>query len=181
MAISVCPDTSPRGVDIEGDSESWDFGKGAGFYVNATEAKWANNYKMYDYVTKELPAIVNSTFKTNGWLSVLYDKQIVWEGVSPHVCVCVNERARGRVARACVYVCVLSFCCMLPLSLSQPHTCSPQVRTHVSLSLCTHLMWAQLRHFITLLFFVARACFAPRACAQESRLSWATRWAVTAR
>lgn len=37
----VCPDTSPRGVDIEGDSDAYDFGKGAGFYLNATEAKWA--------------------------------------------------------------------------------------------------------------------------------------------
>jgi len=38
----------------------------AGFYVNATEAKWASNYKMYDYVTHELPALINSTFKTTG-------------------------------------------------------------------------------------------------------------------
>ncbi|CAI5440377.1 unnamed protein product [Caenorhabditis angaria] len=52
--IVVHPDTSPRGVDIEGDSESWDFGKGAGFYLNATEPKWSKNYKMYDYITKEL-------------------------------------------------------------------------------------------------------------------------------
>ncbi|CAI2293185.1 unnamed protein product [Caenorhabditis sp. 36 PRJEB53466] len=52
--VVVHPDTSPRGVDIEGDSESWDFGKGAGFYVNATEAKWAKHYRMYDYVSKEL-------------------------------------------------------------------------------------------------------------------------------
>jgi S-formylglutathione hydrolase len=42
----VCPDTSPRGIDIEGDSESWDFGKGAGFYVNATEPKWKDNYRF---------------------------------------------------------------------------------------------------------------------------------------
>jgi len=55
----ICPDTSPRGVPIEGDSESWDFGVGAGFYVNATEPKWSRNYRMYDYVTRELPAIVN--------------------------------------------------------------------------------------------------------------------------
>jgi S-formylglutathione hydrolase len=49
-----------QGVDIEGDNASWDFGKGAGFYLNATEPKWAANYKMYDYVTKELPGIINS-------------------------------------------------------------------------------------------------------------------------
>ncbi|CAP27926.1 Protein CBG08020 [Caenorhabditis briggsae] len=52
--IVVHPDTSPRGFDIEGDSDSWDFGKGAGFYVNATVEKWAKNYRMYDYIVKEL-------------------------------------------------------------------------------------------------------------------------------
>lgn len=52
--VVVHPDTSPRGVDVDGDSESWDFGKGAGFYVNATVEKWAKNYRMYDYIVKEL-------------------------------------------------------------------------------------------------------------------------------
>ncbi|KAF1771720.1 hypothetical protein GCK72_003547 [Caenorhabditis remanei] len=52
--IVVHPDTSPRGVDVEGDSDSWDFGKGAGFYVNATVEKWAKNYRMYDYIVEEL-------------------------------------------------------------------------------------------------------------------------------
>uniref|UniRef100_A0A1I7UIC1 S-formylglutathione hydrolase n=1 Tax=Caenorhabditis tropicalis TaxID=1561998 RepID=A0A1I7UIC1_9PELO len=52
--IVVHPDTSPRGVDIAGDSDSWDFGKGAGFYVNATVEKWSKNYRMYDYIVKEL-------------------------------------------------------------------------------------------------------------------------------
>lgn len=46
-------------MDIEGASASWDFGFGAGFYVNATEAKWAKHFRMYDYVTKELPSLVN--------------------------------------------------------------------------------------------------------------------------
>jgi len=69
--LIVCPDTSPRGVDIEGDCESWDFGKGAGFYLNATEEKWAKNYLMYDYVTKELPALVASLFATSGKQSIM--------------------------------------------------------------------------------------------------------------
>jgi len=54
----VAPDTSPRGVKIEGDSDHWDFGVGAGFYLNATQPKWKANYRMYDYVTKELPAVL---------------------------------------------------------------------------------------------------------------------------
>jgi len=59
MAI-VCPDTSPRGTDLPGEHDHWDFGSGAGFYVNATQAPWSKHYNMYDYVTRELPALVPS-------------------------------------------------------------------------------------------------------------------------
>lgn len=58
----ICPDTSPRGANIEGEEDGWDFGTGAGFYVNATEDKWSANYNMYDYVTKELPTLIESEF-----------------------------------------------------------------------------------------------------------------------
>ncbi|MES2626409.1 MAG: S-formylglutathione hydrolase [Pseudomonadota bacterium] len=58
----VCPDTSPRGEDVPGDpNKAWDFGLGAGFYVNATQAPWAKNYQMYDYVTKELPDLLKNS------------------------------------------------------------------------------------------------------------------------
>ncbi len=57
----VMPDTSPRGDDVADDPDRYDLGKGAGFYVNATEAPWASHYQMYDYVTGELPALVEST------------------------------------------------------------------------------------------------------------------------
>lgn len=56
----VAPDTSPRKVRISGDDASWDFGLGAGFYVDATQAPWAQHYRMYSYVTRELPEIVQS-------------------------------------------------------------------------------------------------------------------------
>ena len=58
----VFPDTSPRGVSIDGQDDSYDFGSGAGFYVNATDSKWSKHYKMFDYVNKELPALVNALF-----------------------------------------------------------------------------------------------------------------------
>jgi len=61
MAI-VCPDTSPRGTDFPGEHESYDFGSGAGFYVNATQAPWDRHYRMYDYVTRELPDLVERHF-----------------------------------------------------------------------------------------------------------------------
>lgn len=62
--IIVAPDTSPRGCNIEGEEDNWDFGTGAGFYVDATTEKWKNNYRMYSYVTKELPNLVNANFPT---------------------------------------------------------------------------------------------------------------------
>ena len=57
----VCPDTSPRGDDVA-DAEGYDLGKGAGFYVNATQAPWAAHYRMYDYVVDELPALIEANF-----------------------------------------------------------------------------------------------------------------------
>ena len=58
----VAPDTSPRGVELPGDRASWDFGVGAGFYVDATQEPWSRHYRMYSYVTQELPAIIESEF-----------------------------------------------------------------------------------------------------------------------
>jgi S-formylglutathione hydrolase len=58
----VMPDTSPRGIEIAGMAESYDFGLGAGFYVDATEAPWAQNFRMDSYVTRELPALIAANF-----------------------------------------------------------------------------------------------------------------------
>ncbi|GFR45590.1 hypothetical protein Agub_g6985 [Astrephomene gubernaculifera] len=55
----VAPDTSPRGLGVEGEAESWDFGVGAGFYLNATQEKW-RAWRMYDYIVEELPALLRS-------------------------------------------------------------------------------------------------------------------------
>ena len=60
--LLVAPDTSPRSPRIPGDDESWDFGLGAGFYVDATEAPWSGHYRMYSYVTAELPAVIARHF-----------------------------------------------------------------------------------------------------------------------
>lgn len=57
----IAPDTSPRGADIPDDPEgAYDFGLGAGFYVDATEAPWSENYHMYSYITVELPNLLTS-------------------------------------------------------------------------------------------------------------------------
>lgn len=60
--VLVMPDTSPRGTDLPGEHDTYDFGSGAGFYVDATEAPWSVNYRMYSYVTRELPALVAENF-----------------------------------------------------------------------------------------------------------------------
>jgi S-formylglutathione hydrolase len=57
----VAPDTSPRGEGVA-DAEEWDFGKGAGFYVDATQDPWAAHYRMWTYLTEELPDLVASEF-----------------------------------------------------------------------------------------------------------------------
>lgn len=66
--ILVCPDTSPRNIDIPGQDDSWDFGSSAGFYLNATEEPWKENYQMYSYVTDELIQVINEHFP------VIFDK-----------------------------------------------------------------------------------------------------------
>ena len=58
----VAPDTSPRGADVPGEDDDYDFGSGAGFYVDAINPPWDVNYRMYSYVTSELPELVFDNF-----------------------------------------------------------------------------------------------------------------------
>ena len=59
--IFIAPDTSPRGDNVP-DDEDYDFGKGAGFYVDATQAPWAAHFKMRSYIERELPALIEAEF-----------------------------------------------------------------------------------------------------------------------
>ncbi|MCJ1400418.1 hypothetical protein MMC11_003623 [Xylographa trunciseda] len=59
----VYPDTSPRGLQIAGEDDAYDFGSGAGFYVDATQAPWDKGYKMASYITSELPKALFAHFK----------------------------------------------------------------------------------------------------------------------
>jgi len=61
----VAPDTSPRNTGIAGEEQDWDFGTGAGFYVDATVEPWRSHYQMYSYVTSELPALIAEHFPAN--------------------------------------------------------------------------------------------------------------------
>lgn len=67
--ILVVPDTSPRGDGVAND-EAYDLGIGASFYLNATQAPWAKHFKMYDYITKELPHFIEAHFPTTNKKSI---------------------------------------------------------------------------------------------------------------
>lgn len=58
----ITPDTSPRELNIQGEKDSYDLGVGAGFYVDAIQSPWDQGYRMYSYITKELPALVHEHF-----------------------------------------------------------------------------------------------------------------------
>lgn len=90
--IFVAPDTSPRGPDLPGDPENaYDFGLGAGFYVDATQEPYAANYRMWSYVTQELPALVSSTFPIDP------DRQaIMGHSMGGHGALTVALRCPGR-------------------------------------------------------------------------------------
>lgn len=60
--VLVAPDTSPRGAGIPGEDTDWDFGTGAGFYLDATAAPWSRHYRMGSYVNRELPELIEANF-----------------------------------------------------------------------------------------------------------------------
>jgi S-formylglutathione hydrolase len=68
----VVPDTSPRGLAIPGEGDSYDFGLGAGFYVDATEAPWSRGYRMYSYITKELRADVGAALPVDSARAAIF-------------------------------------------------------------------------------------------------------------
>ncbi|ASG22997.1 S-formylglutathione hydrolase [Nitrospirillum viridazoti] len=88
--IVVCPDTSPRGEGVADDA-AWDMGQGAGFYVDATQAPWAPHFRMWSYVTKELPEVVAANFPVD------MDRQgITGHSMGGHGALTVALRHPGR-------------------------------------------------------------------------------------
>ena len=91
----VCPDTSPRGTNYPGEHDNYDFGSGAGFYVNATVEPYAKTYRMYDYVVHELPSIIESNF------SVSHKKSISGHSMGGHgalICALKNPSMYASVS-----------------------------------------------------------------------------------
>ena len=90
--IFVAPDTSPRGEGVPDDSEgAWDFGLGAGFYVDAKTTPWSVNYRMWTYVTAELPALVAENFPVD-----LSRQGITGHSMGGHGALTVALRHPGR-------------------------------------------------------------------------------------
>lgn len=70
--IVVCPDTSPRGTDYPGEHNDYDFGSGAGFYIDATVSPWSSTYQMYSYIVNELPELVAEHFPVDASRSGIF-------------------------------------------------------------------------------------------------------------
>ena len=90
--IFIAPDTSPRGEDVPTDpAGGWDFGLGAGFYVDATVEPFARHYRMWSYVTEELPALVESEFPVD-----MARQSITGHSMGGHGALTVALRNPGR-------------------------------------------------------------------------------------
>jgi len=98
----VAPDTSPRGANLPGETDSWDFGVGAGFYVDATNEPWSKHYRMYSYVTRELPVIVAEKFPADGRRQGIFGHSMGGRPShrSPHRCVALGVRRHSRATLA---------------------------------------------------------------------------------
>ncbi len=68
--VLICPDTSPRGLNLPHENESYDFGSGAGFYLNATTPGYNDHYKMYDYVADEIYLILQNKFNIENKIAI---------------------------------------------------------------------------------------------------------------
>lgn len=89
----IIPDTSPRGDDVPDDPDgAYDFGKGAGFYVNATQAPWESHYHMYDYIVSELPKLVEANLPIN------HQRAISGHSMGGHGALVIGLRNAGRYA-----------------------------------------------------------------------------------
>ena len=103
----VMPDTSPRGAGIEGEDDDWDFGTGAGFYLDATREPWSGHYRMYSYVTDELPGLVNAHFPSSAGACGIFGHSMGGHGA---LTIALNNPGRYRSVSAFAPICAPSRC-----------------------------------------------------------------------
>jgi S-formylglutathione hydrolase len=105
--IVVCPDTSPRGPDLNGeavpDDDAYDFGQGAGFYVDATQDPWAEHFRMREYVEQELPALVAANFPVD-----MERQGISGHSMGGHGALTVSLRNPGRFRSTSAFAPIVS-------------------------------------------------------------------------
>ena len=100
--VFVAPDTSPRGDHVP-DDEGYDFGKGAGFYVDATRQPWADNYRMRDYLENELPALIAANFPVD-----MARQGITGHSMGGHGALTVALRNPGRFTSTSAFAPIVS-------------------------------------------------------------------------
>ena len=100
--IFIAPDTSPRGDEVP-DDDGYDFGKGAGFYVNATETPWAANFRMRDYVETELPALIAAEFPAD-----MERQGITGQSMGGHGALTIGLRNPGRYRSVSAFAPIVS-------------------------------------------------------------------------
>ena len=105
--IVVFPDTSPRGVGLPGEDDAYDFGTGAGFYVDATRAPWDKHYRMHSYVAEELPELVGARFPADASRMGVFGHSMGGHGAL--VCA-LKHPARFRSCSAFAPICAPSRC-----------------------------------------------------------------------
>lgn len=94
--VLIMPDTSPRGDDVAND-EAYDLGQGAGFYLNATQTPWSAHYRMFDYLSRELPTLIADNFKVSDRQSVM------GHSMGGHGALVLALRLGGRFASASAF------------------------------------------------------------------------------
>lgn len=100
--IFVAPDTSPRGDDVP-DDEAYDFGKGAGFYVDATAAPWAANFRMRSYIESELPEVIGAYFPAD-----MARQSIMGHSMGGHGALTISLRNPGRFRATSAFAPIVS-------------------------------------------------------------------------
>jgi S-formylglutathione hydrolase len=98
----VVPDTSPRGLDIPGEGASYDFGLGAGFYVDAVEPPWSRGYRMYSYVVDELPGTIVANFPVDHDRTGIFGHSMGGHGA---LTIALKNPARYRCVSAFAPIC----------------------------------------------------------------------------
>lgn len=103
----VMPDTSPRGTSLPGEDDDWDFGSGAGFYVDATRPPWSRHYRMYSYVTEELPGLVTGHFSVDPERQSVFGHSMGGHGA---LVMALRNPARYRSVSAFAPICAPTRC-----------------------------------------------------------------------